>query len=898
MRIWQQMSHNPAGKFPLKHPPPRPHDTMREMTAIIPLHRMWERVKTGKSDSDSTFFHDLMYAAEMTAKMIVSALVSAVEDEKDGSRFRLLSQLVRASGIGEWAAVLRDTLAGPASQHLLSDTREEQRDLTQKVGSKGWQHQAVEKLHQCLLLVEPTSEPLEAKVDGLQCFEILARIRNKTRGHGAPKTEILSKLAPLLEEALLLITDNHVLFKREWVYLHRNLSGKYRVTKLSETSIAFDSLKSTTTARLSNGVYVYFGRPVRVDLAQSDSDISDFYLANGSFNDRRFEMLSYITGSTIQVDSTPYQTPTTPLPSSETAGTGDLSYVGACLSNLPAAPADYVRRPPLEAELLNVLRNDRHPVVTLVGRGGIGKTSLALTTLHTLAQEHRFDVIVWFSARDIDLLPEGPKQVRPATLTVKEIANDFVRLISPKEAQGKGFKAMEHMAASLTKGDLGPTLFVFDNFETVVNPSETFKWIDTYIRTPNKVLVTTRHRDFKGDYPIEVRGMSDSECNLLIDVTSTKLGIQNLLTLDYRSELVHESEGHPYVVKILLGEVAKARKLRKVERVVADADELLAALFERTYAMLSPVAQRIFLTLCNWRATIPKLALEAVLLRPENEKMAVADGIDELERSSFIELLESEADHEIFVSTPLVSSLFGFRKIAVSPMRASIEADTDILQQFGAGQRSDVRHGVAPRIKRLIDSIARRATQSEDTLNKYMPMLEFIGRRDPTTWLLVASLYEETGTHKALDKAKDAIRTHLELADGQSAIESWRRLAAICRRTQDTRGELHALTELATRSGTDFDDISNAANRLNQLYMALDAEEMQILARRIAEAMQARVNEANAMALSRLAWLYLHLGESQRAQELVRRGLALDPDNNHCQRLAERLGHPNGGGKW
>lgn len=864
------------------------------MPGLKPLDRMWERVEVGRSDSDSTFFHDLMYAAEMTAKLIVAALVAAVDDDKDRSRFRQVSQLVRADGIGDWASVLTEVLTGPPSQHLLVEARTEQRELTQKVGPDGWQHQAAHLLHSCLALVDPGCEAPPAKVDGLRCIRDLARLRNKTRGHGAPKTEVLSKISPSLEQALRLITEHLSVFKREWAYLHRNLSGKYRVTRLSETAAAFDPLKQSTNARLPDGVYLHLGQPIRIELAQSDADASDFYLANGGFNDKRFEMLSYATGSTISVDAAPYLSPTTPLPGSETEGRGELDVIGNCFSNLPAAPPEYVPRAPLESELLEVLRNDRHPVITLVGRGGIGKTSLAIAALHTIAQEKRFDAILWFSARDLDLLPEGPKQVRPAVLTVKDVAEEFVRLTAPAKAKEKGFKATEHLAESLTKATLGATLFVFDNFETVINPTELFKWIDTYVRSPNKVLVTTRHRDFKGDYPIDVRGMSDAECNLLINATAVKLGIQDLLTADYRRELVHESEGHPYVVKILLGEVAKAGKLRKVERIVADADELLTALFERTYALLTPVAQRVFLTLCNWRTTIPKLALEAVLLRPDNEKMAVAEAIDELARSSFIELLESQADREIFVSTPLVATLFGRRKLAVSPMKSAIEADTAILHQFGAGQRSDVRHGVAPRIERLIASIAKRALQDKQALEEYLPMLEFIARHYPPTWLKVAALYEDLGTPDALERAKQALRRHLERETGSAAVRSWRRLAIVCHRTGDLHGELHALVELA-HSGAEFDEISNAASQLNFLLVqnraALESEEKQILIRRLTAAMEARWREADATALSRLAWLHLHLRDVPKAQEYVRRGLALDGNNEHCLRLAERLAY-------
>ena len=88
--------------------------------------------------------------------------------------------------------------------------------------------------------------------------------------------------------------------------------------------------------------------------------------------------------------------------------------------------------------------------------------------------------------------------------------------------------------------------------------------------------------------------------------------MRKLLTEDYRDELIRESDGHPYVIKILLGEVAKARALVALRRIVASKDEILDALFERTYSGLSPAAKQIFLLLSSWRSTIPELAIHAV----------------------------------------------------------------------------------------------------------------------------------------------------------------------------------------------------------------------------------------------------------------------------------------------
>jgi hypothetical protein len=98
--------------------------------------------------------------------------------------------------------------------------------------------------------------------------------------------------------------------------------------------------------------------------------------------------------------------------------------------------------------------------------------------------------------------------------------------------------------------------------------------VDTHIRLPNKVLITTRFRDFAGDYSIEVRGMTDEEALRLINQEAGQLGIRNLLRPNYKDELVDESDGHPYVIKILLGQVATQGRAVKPERIVAGADQV------------------------------------------------------------------------------------------------------------------------------------------------------------------------------------------------------------------------------------------------------------------------------------------------------------------------------------
>jgi hypothetical protein len=60
----------------------------------------------------------------------------------------------------------------------------------------------------------------------------------------------------------------------------------------------------------------------------------------------------------------------------------------------------------------------------------------------------------------------------------------------------------------------------------------------------------------------------------------------------------------------------------------------------------------------------------------------------------------------------------------------------------------------------------------------------------------------------------------------------------------------------------------------------------------LAELMENRKREADATDLSRLAWLYLHLHDAPRAEEIAEEGLAADANNEHCVRLLTRLQRP------
>ena len=107
---------------------------------------------------------------------------------------------------------------------------------------------------------------------------------------------------------------------------------------------------------------------------------------------------------------------------------------------------------------------------------------MAIRTISRVCQQQRFEAIIWFSARDVDLQFTGPKAVRPHVLSPEDMSKYYTKLVAPKEMKDKGFNARAFFEQQLQKNDLGPCLFVFDNFETSQAPVEMYVWIDTFLR--------------------------------------------------------------------------------------------------------------------------------------------------------------------------------------------------------------------------------------------------------------------------------------------------------------------------------------------------------------------------------------------------------------------------------
>ena len=856
-----------------------------------PINNMQSRLEASRDESDISFFYDLIGYAEMVVKFTALFLVSNIEDDVDRTRYRYEYRLVRADGIGDFSQVITEIITSSAADYLVPDVAfTEKVELQSKWKDNSWQYIALSTLDECCKNINIEGRNvITPKSNLLIWFSNIAILRNKTKGHGMVTPAECAKVCQLLYTSISTIVDNLSVFKRPWAYLYQNLNGKYRVSVIGGDGTKFNHLKTKNTYTFSNGVYCYTDIIRPISLFYSDENLSKFLLVNGNFSESdKFETIDYVTNIKEKKDGSQFLVPPMRLPDSMTSSLSDISVIGNTFTNMPHGLSDYITRVELETELKRVLEyEDRYPIITLKGRGGIGKTSLAIEVINQIIRErpNRFDVVIWFSARDVDLLPEGPKQVQADVITPKDIAIEYYNLV--ESCRPKSKTLVEDFGNEMTHCSLGKTLFIFDNFETMSNPVETFEWIDSYIRLPNKVLITSRmNRNFKADYPVEVSGMTEKQCMDLIQITSKRLGIYEKITDTYISSLLEESDGHPYIIKVILGEAAIKGNFSSPQRIVAKKDAVLDALFKRTYSTLSKPAKRVFLTLCSWRSVIPQIALESVLLREENDLIDIDKALEDLHKSSFIEIDEREDDS--FINVPMAAALFGQKELDVSPDKLAIMRDKRLLVEFGAGTSRGVMT-LRSHVQRKIRAINGRIRNVAD-LNSEIPSLECIAHKYPQAWIEIADLYHR---FSLFEKEKESIRELIKSnINSRVNLDCWKRLSLIAFSEENWKEESAAFMEICDIPDVPYDEISYVASRINKYYSNnndTDIVTKNAVSNKCKTVLQKRISEANAIDCSRLAWLCLNLTDEVNALKYAHIGLQLDPSNSHCKNLVKKL---------
>lgn len=867
---------------------------------MIIIDRLKEQISTSKQLSDSETFISLMKLGECLTKIITLSAIGALKENEQRIKYRYLYTVVSSDGIGSWVYVLEQIIGTAITLNLIKEFNQEKNELLRNQTSGEWGYEVIMSMYECRKIISNQPYETNVKLKLKDWFKVFAELRNDY-AHNRISQPDYKTLIPLLEKSLFLFIQNFSLFKKPWIYVHFTANKNYKLINLNSNKIAENFVDVDSSLIEKEGIYFVLedSIPVYVNLLISNITLNDFFVPNGRFTDKKFELVSYITSETIELESKDFHIPLEELPKSETHGLEKLELIDCTFTNLPNLDRKYIEREEIEDKLYEALMDKRKwRIVTLRGRGGIGKTSTALEVLRKLTSEDRYEAILWFSARDIDFDEfGGPTIVQPRILTKEDIAKEYAELVEHPHRKTKGFDSKDFFTKQLENNLFGKTLFVFDNFETVERPIEIFEWLENYVELPNKILITTRHREFSTDKPIEVEGMKFDEFKKLVFFVSQELKILEIVTDKVINELYKISLGHPYVVKILLGEISNTKNTSNLNRVFENKEQILQALFERTYDSLKPLSQKVFQILCNWRSIIPEIALEAIIvcnpMELEEEQMLdfdIKDAVDELKRFSFIEILNPKDEYR-FINVPLAASFFGLSKLKANPNRAQIQAYTKLLQEFGASQAVQINDGIEPRIRYFFSSVKQKSVSEDDLNSKYLTIVQFLCRRYNKSWLFLADIYENRFDNK--EKTKKCYKEYLRTEVNDEGKEIyWDRLAKLYQQSgkidyyYQTLIDKYDYKNCALFKITDLaKDISTTIK--NKQFTRIDKIVRHEILNKLIKLIEDNneYNKATATQIGGLAWLYLHAGQIEKAKKIAKTGLLIEFNNPTCREI-------------
>jgi LuxR family glucitol operon transcriptional activator len=196
------------------------------------------------------------------------------------------------------------------------------------------------------------------------------------------------------------------------------------------------------------------------------------------------------------------------------------------------------------------------PVVSILGDGGIGKTSIALKAAYDLLDDESlgYEAVVWVTAKSTTLTTTGIQNISGAiqdSLGLFEAAAS--ELGAPRaSAEDAAAEVLQYLAAF-------KILLVLDNLETVSDQ----RLRDFLLDLPNgsKVLVTSRI-GLGIESPIKLGPLSDEESRRLLKALAAIRNVPLLKSLEDRSidKFVSRLKGHPLYIKWLVSGVESGKR--------------------------------------------------------------------------------------------------------------------------------------------------------------------------------------------------------------------------------------------------------------------------------------------------------------------------------------------------
>ena len=344
--------------------------------------------------------------------------------------------------------------------------------------------------------------------------------------------------------------------------------------------------------------------------------------------------------------------------------------------------------------------------------------------------------------------------------------------------------------------------------------------------------------------------------------------------------------GHAYVMRVVVGEMAKDGRYTPPAQLVGRRDDIVSAVFERSFNKLSESGRSVFLVVSNWKTDIAELGLVVVL---GVRGIDAESGIEECRRLSLIFSTETSGGPPS-CSVPQLARAFGQKKLQGDPDRLVIQEDLNTLRKFSSPNFS--LNETDPRkrlISQFVQSCLSELKNGPEAIARADKLLEGLASLWPQAWLHLAEFREQSKCKS--DLISYALRRAVEEQPYSKA--AWLHRAKFAEKTQDDAIRIASLVSAVEADPLDVALVRDVALDLCKYVYAHKIEipraRRGVYLASVRSHMEQLSDQLDPTGLSRLAWLFLLEENEKKAHEYASKGCELDPTNTHCIRILERL---------
>ncbi|MFC5435422.1 tetratricopeptide repeat protein [Rhodanobacter umsongensis] len=229
-----------------------------------------------------------------------------------------------------------------------------------------------------------------------------------------------------------------------------------------------------------------------------------------------------------------------------------------------------------------------YPVVTLVGEGGLGKTSLALKVAYEILEKKpdEYDALIFVSAKTSQLTDSEIIRIRGSV-------NSSIGLfeVAAGALGGNAGNPLEDLISVLSQFRV---LLIIDNLETVIDKN--MNELLSRIPQGSKILITTRIRLGAYEFPVQLDPMSDAEAIQLLRVTAKIRSCSRLVQASNKviGGFCTRMRNNPLHIKWFVSAVQAGKR---PEEVLADEKLFLQFCLSNVFSQVGENSRRLVRTL-------------------------------------------------------------------------------------------------------------------------------------------------------------------------------------------------------------------------------------------------------------------------------------------------------------